>query len=181
MGRHLAKIIGVIVTVALFIEIVGNMIKFNMEEEAKNPIDASGMIKENYTVSTEEEQEMAEQSFPTVTDKHYIDQLMYAISQCIITSKSLNSYECIGNNMADSYFTNDQVHLPFNEKGKIVYDILTQGLTPTGVNTNPIEGGDHQYEMFISVLEKKTSLAYLLTFEGRKIISIQPIESEVIE
>lgn len=179
VGGNIAKLIGMVLFVALIVEVVGNSFNLKLEDEAKNPLDANGKIKENYTISNEEEKVMTEQSFPKVEDKEYREQLMYAISQCIITSKSLDSYECIGNNIADSYFNKKQAQLSINLKGKIVYDTLTQGLTPTRVDTNPIQGGDNEYEMVISVLEKQIPFTYVITFDGKKIISIQLIESEV--
>lgn len=179
MWGIIGKLIGLILFVALIVEVDGGTINSTLEEEAKNPIASNGMINEGYTVREEKEEMMAEESFFEVEDNEYRDQLIYAISQCIITSKSLDSYECIGNNIADSYFNKKQAQLSFNLKGKIVYDTLTQGLTPTRVDSNPIQGGDNEYEMVISVLEKQIPFTYAITFDGKKIISIQLIESEV--
>ena len=50
MGGNIAKLIGLILFVALIVEVVGSTVNLKFEEEAMNPIDSNGMIKEDYTV-----------------------------------------------------------------------------------------------------------------------------------
>lgn len=179
MSGKTASLIGIGIVVLLLVEIIGNMVNSRLEEENNNPIDSEGKIKDGYTVSFKEEEKMAIQSFPEVTDKEYNEQLMYAISQCILTSKTLNSYECIGNNLKDSYFNSERDNQSPNEKGEYLYKTLLQGHTPTGVNTKLIETKDEQqiFELSITTLERKTPFSYIFTLHNRKIKSIT-IESE---
>ncbi|MEQ2529091.1 hypothetical protein WMO40_20665 [Bacillaceae bacterium CLA-AA-H227] len=182
MNSKLSKFIGIGIVLLLFIEIVGNIITSRAEEEEKNPIDADGMIKEGYSVSFEKEKEMAEDSYPDVSTEEYQEQLMYAISQCIITSKSLNSYECIGNNLQDSYFKSTLDNKTPSEKGEYLYQTLLQGRTPTGVDVGLVSSTKQQqiYEVTINTLESKNPFSYLFTLQDRKIQSINLQKKEGI-
>lgn len=171
MSSKKATFIGGIIAILLFIEVVGGLIEANREEEKNNPLDSKGRIKDGYTVSFEMEEGLALDSFPEMSEEEYNDQLLYTFSQCILTAESLNSFECLGNNVGDSYFEMSDPNLTPNEKGKIVYDHLVKNLTPTAAFTNPIEG-NRTYELVITCLESKDSLSYILQIQDRKIISI---------
>jgi hypothetical protein len=172
MSNKAATLIGIVVVLLLFIEITGDLIAKTDKDEKKNPLDSSGKIKAGYTVSLEEEKKLALASFPKVTEKDYNEQLMYAFSQCILTSVSMNSYECIGNNVANSYFTDAQKNLSPNEKGKLVYTKLVKYKTPTGVNTTLLQGEKEQYQLTINVLESKNPFQYVVTLNNKKIETI---------
>lgn len=172
MSSKTATLVGGIIAILLLIEVIGNLIQSNREIEEKNPIDSNGRIKDGYTISFEEEEKMAIESFPEISEEEYTEQLLYAISQCILTSVTLNSYECIGNNIADSYFEKEQSNFTNNEKGKFLYSELVKGLTPTGVNTEILDTDSQIYQLEISVLEARDPLYYVLQIEDRKIISI---------
>lgn len=176
MSSKTAALIGAIVVALLLIEIVGNLIHNYEEKEQKNPIDSSGKIKDGYTISLEEEEQMAKESFPEVSEEEYNDQLMFAISQCILTSANLNSYECIGNNIGDSYFSSEEAKLSSDEKGKIIYKQLVKNFTPSGVTATLIEGQKQVYNLEIFVLESKNPFNYEITIDDRKITVIKEKE-----
>ncbi|WP_019156876.1 hypothetical protein [Robertmurraya massiliosenegalensis] len=182
MNSKMASLIGIGIVVLLLIEIVGSMITARIDEEKKNPIDKNGMLKDGYSISSEEEAEMSKNSYPTVSDTEYHEQLMYAICQCILTAKALESYECIGNNIVDSYF--DREDLTENEKGEIIYKMFMKGYTPTGVEAKLINGeGDENeqtYEITIATLENKTPFIYTSVVKERKIQSITEFEENLI-
>lgn len=181
MNSKLAKFFGFAVALLLIFELVGNMIVDKVEKEEKNPFDKQGMIKEGYEVDIEVVKEMEENSFPTVSDAEYNDQLLYAIGQCMFTAKEFNAYECLGNNIENDYFMDTSFHDNPLEKGKYLYAMLTKGNTITGFNYEKIElpSKSSSYLISVNLMERKSPYLFEINILNRKIVDITELEGNV--
>lgn len=174
MSTGLIKFLGIVVVVLLLVELIGNMVISQAEEEDKNPIDSNGMIKEGYSVDLELQEEMELSSYPILSNAEYNQSLLYSIGQCLFTAKELGTYECIGNNVEDSFFSNTTIHGKSKEKGEYLYALFTKGNTITSYDYQPIhvKGDIEVYRISISILESKTPYNFVLEMSYKKIQSI---------
>lgn len=172
--NKLGQILGIGLVIILIVELLGTWVSNGLEEEAKNPFDSEGKIKDGYTVSFEEEAKLSEESYPEVSDEEYQEELMYVVTQCILTAKELDSYECIGNNLTNSFFNAELDNKTDNEKGKYIYQRMLQGRTPTGVNSKLLKSnnGENHYEVTLSTLDSKNKRVFIFLLKDRKIQEI---------
>lgn len=174
MSSTVAKFIGIAIVIVLLVELVGNMVITQAKEEEKNPIDSDGMIKDGYSVSLEKQEEMEIKSYPILSDSKYNQNLLYTIGQCLFTAKELATYECIGNNVVDSFFKDSTLHGKSKEKGEYLYALFTKGNTITAFDYQQINAIDKSevYQIDVSILESKAPYRFVLEMSNRKIQSI---------
>ncbi|MEK5217737.1 hypothetical protein [Psychrobacillus sp. FSL H8-0487] len=174
MSTGLIKFLGIVVVVLLLVELIGSMVISKAEEEDINPIDSKGMIKEGYSVDHKLQEEMELNSYPTLSNNEYNQNLLYSIGQCLFTAKELETYECIGNNVEDSFFNDTTIHGKSKEKGKYLFSLLTKGNTITSFDYRPIHLKEdiEVYRISISILESKSTYNFILEISNKKIQNI---------
>lgn len=179
MSSGVAKFLGLVVVVLLLIELVGNMVISQAEEEEKNPIDNSGMIKDGYVIDLDLQEEMELNSYPTLSNTEYNENLLYSIGQCLFTAKELETYECIGNNIDNTYFTETSIHDNPKEKGKYLYAQFTKGNTITAYDYQPMDlkNDIETYGISITILESKTPYIFIVEMSNQKIQSISEVNT----
>lgn len=174
MSSGLIKFLGIAVVVLLLVELVGNLVMNQAEVEEKNPIASNGMIKEGHTVDLEVQEDMELSSYPILNVTEYNQSVLYSIGQCLFTAKELATYECIGNNVDDSFFNDTTIHGKSKEKGEYLYSLFTKGNTITAYDYKQISLVDETevYRISIAILESKTSYNFVLEMSNKKIRSI---------
>lgn len=171
----------------LFTEFGYQIYQSNKKAEAQQPIDSNGLIKEGRTVTFEEEEKLALNSFPSLEGAEYAENMVQSFSQCLISAPKVgeNSFICISNNVTDEALEGLSEINTDVEKGKFILYNVTDGQLITNIDVQPVKTDNkkaHKYSLKLSLNYDAKIVDYELVIKDKKIISISNIkESDIKE
>jgi hypothetical protein len=131
-------LIGFAVILLLF-ELGFQIKESNEKTEKANPIDKTGKLKEGHTIPFEKEKEMAIDSFPSVQDKDFSDNLIFAFVQSLLFYETTGNTTTFGANIGTSSQFKELDNLSNSDKGKYILKLLTKERKVTNVKFTPSE------------------------------------------
>lgn len=177
MNPFIRNIIVIVVLGLLFTEFGYQIYQSNKKAEAESPLDKNRMIKEGRTVSLEEEEQLAINSFPSLEGTEYVENMLQAFGQCLISAPNVgeSSFVCISNNVENGALEGLTTMHSDVDRGKFILDQLTDGLLITNISAQPAKDNDNEifkYYLKLSLNFDAQIIDYELLIKDKKILSI---------
>lgn len=181
MNPKLRKFIVFLLVGLLFIEFGFQYVQSEKQAAEESPIDKKGKIKDGETISVEEEEEMAINSFPSIDAEEYAENMLFTFGQCLLSAKGIgeNAYICISNNVSNKAIPGLSTKLDSTERGQFIYDNLANGHTITNISSLPIPKKNNlTFKLTISLNYDSEITSYEVQIKKNKIVSFKKKQGE---